>query len=170
MFYLGQMMTTSKHRDPATTKQNTGSLKSHSLTKLCSRFSLVLCLWLWNNKGWWSCLGGNNRQSVLEGDLHLKCGRFQRDLRREIHGDFLCLSPLLVKQVLVLQAGAGFWNGSGYFCRHTTAPKTSSSPFWHAVKMVLPGSLGLARLLFSWSTAPHFPQRDANKNKLTMCQ
>jgi len=47
-------------------------------------------------------------QSVLEEDLHLGCGGFQRDVRREIHGDFLCLSPLLVKQVLVLQAGASF--------------------------------------------------------------
>lgn len=145
------------------------SLKSHSLTKLCSRLSLVLCPWLWNNKSWWSCLGGNNRQWVLEEDLNLKCGRFQRHLRRAIHGDFLCLPPLLVKQVLVVQAGASFWNGSRYFFRHMTTLKTNCSPFWHAVKMVLPGSLGLAKLLFSWSSAPHFPQRDANKNKFTMC-
>lgn len=157
------MMTTSKHRDPATTKQNTVSLKSYSLTKLCSRFSSVLCAWFWNKKGWWSRLGGNNQQSVLEGDLRLKCGRLQRDLGR----DFFILSLLLVKRVLVLQAGASSWNGSEYFFRHMSALKPSCS-LRRAAKMVLPGSLGFAKLLFSWNSPPHFPQRDANKKKSTM--
>lgn len=38
MFYPGQMMTTSKHRDVAATKQNTVNLKSLSPTKVCIDF------------------------------------------------------------------------------------------------------------------------------------
>lgn len=34
-------------------------------------------------------------QSLLGGDIHSKCGGFQRYLARGIHGDFLCLSTLL---------------------------------------------------------------------------
>lgn len=94
---------------------------------------------------------------MLEGN-RLKCGRFQRDQRREIHGDFLCLSPLLMKQVLLLETGAYFGNGSGCFFRYLTALKASCSAPLHSVKMVLPGILGLTNFLFSQSSVLPFPR------------
>lgn len=50
-------------------------------------------------------------QSVLDGDIHSKCGVFQRHGAREIRGDFLCLSTLLKntfsKQALISEMALG---------------------------------------------------------------
>lgn len=66
-------------------------------------------------------------QSVLDGDIHSKCGAFQRYLAREIHGDFLCLSILLKnrfsKQALISEIALGI---SGI---NMPALKTNLSPF-----------------------------------------
>lgn len=77
------------------------------------------------------------------------------------------LMPLYSIEKQVLQAGTNFWNGSEYLFTNMPALKTNSSPFWHAVKMVSE-SLWLAKLSFSWNSALHFTQRDANKSKFTM--
>lgn len=156
MFYLGQMMTTSKHRDLAATKQNAVNLKSLSPTKVCIDFFWFFAHGFETIKVGIHVLGRITASSarvkssfkvrwILEGlEKGKSMGIFYASLL--YCRDRYCF----LKQVLILETALGVSSD-------TRLPqKQKGSTLSHGVKMGLSGSLGLPNFLSSQSSASSF--------------